>query len=76
MNSTQTRNYNGYTITIARHKRHGFRDSYVIFIDGIFAAQTTPYYSFDKALTAARKEIDSKAIQSTSNNSLTLQKAG
>jgi len=77
MNSKHNRLYNGYVITIARHKRHGFRDSYVIFIDGVFQQQTTIHYSFDAALKAARTEIDKTATtQTTTNNSLTLQKAG
>lgn len=77
MNSTQTRTYKGHTITIVRHIRKGFRTNYVIFIDGEFTAQTTVNYSFDSALSAARKQIDSKAAtQTTTNNSLTLQKVG
>lgn len=76
MNSKHNRLYNGYVITIARHKRKGFRDSYVIFINSEFIAQPTLHYNFNAALKAAQTHIDSKTIETTTNNSLTLQKAG
>lgn len=76
MNNQQTRTYLGHVITIARHKRKGFRDSYVIFINSEFIAQPTLHYNFNAALKAAQTHIDSKAIETTTNNSLTLQKVG
>lgn len=80
---THNETYNGKQITICRAKRNGFRDTFPIFIDGVYIEQEI-FYSFPFSVKYARKAIDKVAsMQQTTNststtnhNSLTLQKEG